>query len=109
MLKVCSLHFLLTIRYTVETYKKLFYYLTVLPLWSNSSKIPKKEFFFSKVAGLQTATLLKDKVLHKYFSGTLITEKGQLFCRNTSVWLLPLQTETQKKTSNSAQLTLKNG
>ena len=41
------------------------------------------------------------------YSRTLTTEKGQLFCRNTSVWLLPLQTETKPKTSNSAQLTSK--
>ena len=41
------------------------------------------------------------------FLRTFTTEKGQLFCRNISLWLLPLQTETQKKTSNSAQLTSK--
>ena len=67
-------------------------------------KIPKKKFIFSKVAGLQTATLLKNKFLHKYFSRALTTEEGQLFCRNASVWLLPLQTETQKKTNNNARL-----
>ena len=72
-------------------------------------KIPKKEFIFSKVAGLQTATLLKNKLLHKYVSRALATEEGQLFCRNTSGWLVPLQTETQKKTSYNARRTLKNG
>ena len=61
-------------------------------------KIPKNESIFSKFTGLQTETLLKNKLLHKYFSRTLTTEEGQLFCRNTSMWLFPLQTEAQKKT-----------
>ena len=72
-------------------------------------KIPKKKFIFSKLAGLQTTSLLKNKLLHKHFSRALTTEEGQLFCRNTSVWLLPVQTETQKKMSNNARLTSKNG
>ena len=36
-------------------------------MWSNLSKIPKKEFIFSKVAGLQNATLLKNKLLSQVF------------------------------------------
>ena len=71
-------------------------------------KNPVKEFIFSKLAGLQTATLLKNKLLHKYWSRAVTTEEGQLFCTNTSVWLLPLQAETHtKKPNNSAQLTSK--
>ena len=69
---------------------------------------PVKEFIFSKLAGLQTATLLKNKLLHKYLSRAVTTEDGQLFCTNTSVWLLPLQAETHtKKLNSSAQLTSK--
>ena len=71
-------------------------------------KKPVKEFIFSKLAGLQTATLLKNKLLHKYLSRAVTTEEGQLFCTNTSVWLLPLQAETHtQKPNNSAQLTSK--
>ena len=51
----------------------------------NLPKILKKEFIFSKVAGLQTATLLKNKLHHKYFSRTLTVDEGQLFCRYTRV------------------------
>ena len=89
--------FTFTISFIVEMQKKLFYYLAVIPV---------KEFIFSKVAGLQTATLLKNELLYQYFSRTLITVEGQLFCRNMSVWLLPLQTEP-KKTSSCGQLTSK--
>ena len=61
-------------------------------------KIPKTEFIFSKVAGLQTASLLKNKLLHKYFSRALITKEAQLFSRNTCV--AASVTETQKTRFN---------
>ena len=59
-------------------------------------EIPKKEFIFSKVTGLWTVTLPKNKLFYNCISRTLTTEEGQLFYRNMSMWLLPLQTETQK-------------
>ena len=65
--------------------------------------------FLIKLQAYRLQRYKKINSFTSFFSRTLTTEEGQLICRNTSVWLLPLQTDTQKKTSNSARLTSKNG
>ena len=41
--------------------------------------MPVKEFIFSKVGGLQPATLQKNELLHRYFSRLLATLQEHLF------------------------------
>ena len=60
-------------------------------------KVPVSEFIFSKTARLQ-----------KYFAKTLTKKEGQLFCRNTSVQLLPLLA-IQKKNQPQCSHYFKNG
>ena len=45
------------------------------------SVIPVKEFILGNVAGLQPATLLKNKFFRRYFLRVLIIVIEQLFCR----------------------------
>ena len=45
--------------------------------------MPVKEFIFSKIAALQVATLLKNELLHRYFSRILATLQEYLFIFQT--------------------------
>ena len=72
-------------------------------------KIPKKKFIFSKVAGLQTATLLKNKLLHKQFLRALTTEEIRYFVETRVNGCFCYKQKHKRKQATLRDLLKKNG